>query len=457
MKYKKEKFLVYGLKKSGVAAANFLLSVGAEVGLYDDDDNVKEEKDVLLLVEKGAKILDVIDENEEDYEERKKNLLTFSTVIVSPGVKIDSPLIVYLKRSGKRVIGELELGYLNVRAPLVAVSGTNGKTTVCNIISDALNAAGEKSYLVGNVGSPLIDAAFFAGFSDVCVTEVSSFQLETIEKFSAPISVLLNVTEDHLDRHYTMENYVYLKKRLFKNSTRFDTAVLNYDDEIVRKIGSALDCKKVWFSLREKVDGAYFDDGKIYYRGEEILNTDDLIVKGEHNVLNALAAVCALKVYGVESKDIEKSLCSFGGVDFRLQDKGEYGGVKYINDSKSTNVDSGIKAVDYMTQDTIMILGGKDKNQDYSPLFKAIKNREDVIKHVVIIGECRYKMLKKAISCDYLQVSVANDLETAVKIAKTIAKSGDCILFSPSASSFDAYENYIERGKRFNELIADEN
>lgn len=457
MKYKKEKFLVYGLKKSGVAAANFLLSVGAEVGLYDDDDKVKEEKEVLLLAEKGAKILDVIKENEEDYEERKKYLLTFSTAIVSPGVRIDSPLIVYLKRSGKRVIGELELGYLSVRAPLIAVSGTNGKTTVCNIINDALNAAGEKSYLVGNVGSPLIETAFFAGFSDVCVTEVSSFQLETIEKFSAHVSVLLNVTEDHLDRHYTMENYVYLKKRLFKNCTRFDTAVLNYDDEIVRKIGSSLDCKIVWFSLKEKVDGAYFSGGKIYYLGEEILDTDDLTIKGEHNVLNALASVCALKVYGIESKDIEKSLCSFGGVDFRLEDKGERSGIKYINDSKSTNVDSGIKAVNAMTQQTVMILGGKDKNQDFTRLFETIKNREDLIKHVVIFGECRYKMLKAAIYCDYLQVSVAKDLESALKIAKIHAESGDCVLFSPAASSFDAYENYIERGKRFNELISDEN
>lgn len=453
MKYKGEKFLVYGLKKSGTESAKYLLSVGAEVGLYDDDESVMQTEAVLSLVEKGAKIVDYINENEENYEERKNNLLYYSVVVVSPAVRIDSPLLVYLKRSGKMIIGELELAYLSVKSPVVAVSGTNGKTTVCNLIKKVLDVEGETSYLVGNVGTPAISVAKTATETDVLVTEVSSFQLETTDKFEPFIGVMLNVTEDHLDRHYSMDNYVYLKKKLFKNSTKFDTAVLNYDDEIIRSWDKDLKCKKVWFSIKEKVNGAYAADNKIYYNGEEILDVNDLSLKGEHNVQNALAAITALKLYGVSNRSIVRGLCDFQGVPMRLQKVCVSEGVTYINDSKSTNVDSTKKAIDYVDKPTVLIVGGKDKMQDFKSLFTAVKNCKDKIIHTVLIGETAEKALISAVNDGYYSVSVAKNLEKAVKIAKIHAEKGGIVLFSPGASSFDAYENYVARGEHFNLLV----
>lgn len=453
MKYKGEKFLIYGLKKSGTESAKYLLSVGAEVGLYDDDESVFQTELVLSLVEKGAKIVDCIKENEENYEERKNNLLYYSVVVVSPAVRIDSPLLVYLKRSGKMIIGELELAYLSIKSPVVAVSGTNGKTTVCNLIKKVFDISGESAYLVGNVGTPVISVAKTATETDVLVTEVSSFQLETTDKFEPFIGVMLNVTEDHLDRHYTMDNYVYLKKKLFKNSTKFDTAVLNYDDETLRGFGKDLKCKKAWFSVREKVDGSYVSDNKIYFNGEEILDVYDLSLKGEHNVQNALAAITALKLYGVDNQSIVRGLCDFQGVPMRLQKVCVSEGVTYINDSKSTNVDATKKAIDYVDKPTVLIVGGKDKMQDFKSLFTALKNREDKIIHTVLIGETKEKALMSSVSVGYYEVSVACDLVKAVEIAKIHAVQGGIILFSPGASSFDAYENYVARGEHFNSLV----
>ncbi len=452
MQYKNGKFLVFGMKISGLSVAEFLLKSGAEVGLYDDDKTVFETHFCQKLIEKGAKIADYTEENEENYDERKNSVYDYDTIVVSPGVNIDNPILVKLKRCKKRIIGEVELASKINKAPIIAVSGTNGKTTVSSIIHSALLNAGESCYLLGNVGTPFISEADNTCATDVCVLEVSSFQLESVKDFAPHIGVMLNITEDHLDRHYTMENYVYLKKRMFANMCESEYAVLNYDDQTVKGFSKDLKCKIVWFSVRERVDGAYLSDGKIYFRDKEFFSVSDMKLKGEHNTENVLACVCALKIYGIDDETIVKSLTDFVGVKYRLQNVGEYNGVTYFNDSKSTNVDSSLKAIRTMDKDTVLILGGKDKNQDFTELFTELKNCNSFVRHTVLTGENRYKLLKTAIDVGYDEVSVTKDLSSAVSVAKTLADGGN-VLFSPGAASFDAFKDYKERGERFDYIV----
>lgn len=453
MKYKNQTFLVFGLKESGIFAAKLLDKLGAKVYIFDEDERVYETSKVKELVEKGLKIADFIVENGENYEDRKNLIDGIETVVVSPGVNIDNRILVSLKRLKKRIIGELELGYLNLKAPIVAVSGTNGKTTVSTLIHDGLSRAGESCYLLGNVGTPLTEYALDIDQTAVAVVEVSSFQLETVFSFTPHIGIMLNVTEDHLDRHYDMENYIYLKKRLFKNMRESEYAVLNYDDQTVREFKNDLKCKIVWFSLTEKVGGGYLENGGLFYRGEEIMQADDLAFSAKHDVENALAVICALKLYGVSTKVVVETLLNFKGINYRLQNIGSFGGVTYYNDSKSTNVASLLKAVEKMNSNTVLIVGGKDKNQDFTPFFDLVKNRKDVIKGVIFTGENRYELLKSSVKAEYLDVAIAKDLLSSVAIAKSLVKEGDTVLFSPGAASFDQFKNYEERGERFNYIV----
>lgn len=452
MKYSNVKFLVFGMKKSGTACAEFLLSKNAVVGIFDEDEEVLSSKPCCDLVEKGAIIARNIEENEENYDERKNSLSNFDVVVLSPGVPIDNPIVVKLKKKKKRIIGEIELGYMNAKAPIIAVTGTNGKTTVSTLIGKTLSESGESSYLLGNVGTPFIKYADETLQTDVCVLEVSSFQLETVHLFTPHIGVMLNITEDHLDRHYNMRNYVYLKKRLFKNQRESEWAVLNYDDETVRGFAEGLLSEVVWFSAKTAVKGAYLKDGVIYYFDEEILPADKLAIKGEHNIENALAALCALKIYGVKTEDIVNSFTDFKGLKYRMENVGVYNGVTYINDSKATNVDSTLKAIKSINQNAVLIMGGKSKNQDFTPVFEVIKNSNKKIKHVILTGESRFDMLKTAQKLG-VTVSVVADLITAVRLAGSTAAPGEAVLFSPATSSHDAFKDYIDRGERFNYLV----
>ncbi len=452
MKFKNESFLVFGMQKSGFNSALSLLKLGAKVYIYDDDNSVYDTAYCKTVIEKGGKIAHCIDKFKENYEERNF-ACDFDVVVVSPGVKADNDLLVKLKRCNKRIIGELELGYLLSAAPIIAVSGTNGKTTVCTILHKVLTEAGETCFLGGNVGTPFCEFALSVLPQDVCVLEVSSFQLETVSSFTPHIAVMLNLSEDHLDRHYTMENYCYLKKRLFKNLRESEWAVLNYDDQTVRNFAKDLKCKVAWFSAKEKVFGAYLSDGAIYYNEEEVLKVSGLSLIGEHNVENALACVCALKIYGVKSQVIKKSLSDFNGVKYRLEKVGVFDGVTYYNDSKSTNVASALKAVDVMETPTVIILGGKDKNQDFTPIFNSLKNCKDKIIHAVLMGECRFKLLECAQNCGYTQVTVSPSFSDALKVSRALAVRGGAVLFSPGAASFDMFKDYAKRGEKFNAVI----
>ncbi len=442
MYYNNVTFLVAGLQKSGYASAEFLLEKNAKVYVYD----MRKTKNVISnkekLVKKGAI-------NLENYD----NAPEFCDVLViSPGVPIDSDICKVFKSSNKRIIGETELAFLNVTTPIIAVSGTNGKTTVCNMIHNALKSNAITSELLGNVGTPLISKINEVNQKDLCVLEVSSFQLETTYLFYPHISVVLNITPDHLDRHYNFENYLLVKSKMVIPLKESEFAVLNYDDENVRNFASITKAQKVWFSTKSKVKGAYLLEGKIYYNDEFIMNVSDLSLKETHNIENALSCICVLKCLKIENEGIVTSLKSFEGLSHRYKTVGVVNGVTFINDSKSTNQASAIKAIENLKKSTVLILGGEDKGLDYSELFSCIKNSK-FVKQTVITGSVSKYMAEYAVKQEVDNVTVVKGFENAVKSAYRLSSQGDNVLLTPATSSFDEFNGFEERGEKFAQII----
>ena len=442
MYYKKTKFLVAGLQKSGLSATKFLLEKGAEVYIYDKRKSEQVTKNIEALEFLGAKQVT-------DY---KSAVEYIDVLVVSPGVPIDSPICKIFKENDKRIIGELELGYTEVKTPIIAVSGTNGKTTVSTILHKALIDGGLKSVLAGNVGTPITSVIGEINQSDLAVVEVSSFQLETTCAFTPHISVLLNVTPDHLDRHYSMENYSLVKSKMILPLKESEFAVLNYDDDILRRFDTLTRGKILWFSVKEKVDGAYVEEGCVFFKEEKVLNVQDVKIKGIHNLENILSVVCVLKAIGLSNLQIQKSLTEFNGVKHRLERIKTVNGVEFINDSKSTNPSSAISAIQSIDKNAVLILGGSDKGLDYTELFEKIKNCNN-IKRIVITGECANSMLTYATKVNLEGVIVGKSFENAVKTAYALSENQGVVLLSPATASFDEFSDFEKRGERFAEIV----
>ena len=438
----KQIFFVLGLSRSGRSAAQFLLSRGAIVYIYDDITSERVEKTARELIAKGAKRV--------EKETLSKTSEICDVLVLSPGIPIDHPLAVAFKRNKKAVVGETEIAARYMRCPVIAITGTNGKTTTVSMLTEILCAGGYQAKACGNVGTPMIDFCALEE-SAVAVTEISSFQLETLNSLCPHIAIVLNVTEDHLNRHYTMENYVFLKAKLLKNSSEAEYAVLNYDDPTVRSFAERTKAKTVFFSARERVNGAYFENGTLYFNGEKIVEASELLIGGLHNIQNALAAIAAAKIMGVETQAIVAALTSFKGVRHRIELVGEVDGVAYIDDSKGTNVDATVKAVACMKRETVLLLGGKNKGYDYSKLFAVL--RKSSVVHAVLYGENRYELLKCARAQAFENVTVCDRFELAVKIAAMIAKRGQSVLLSPASASFDEFASYEERGEAFVQIV----
>lgn len=443
MFYSKQTFLVAGLSRSGIAASEFLLDRGARVYCFDDVEEGSVAEAAATLKGRGCVIV-----HKEELASRAEEC---DVLVLSPGIPVDHPLPVSFRRAGKRVIGEAELGAAELRCPVVAVTGTNGKTTTVTMLDGIFQAAGVKSVACGNIGKPITSCVRELGENGVAVAEISSFQLETLYSLRPHVAVILNVTEDHLNRHYNMENYIYLKSRLLKNSTESEYAVLNRDDPVVRGFAEKTKAKVVWFSLREPVEGGYLSEGCFCYCGEKLFPVSELPLEGEHNLANALAAICAAKIMGVRSEVIASALKTFRGVAHRLQRVGELGGVTFIDDSKATNVDSAIKAVGSVKGETVLLLGGKDKGYSYEPLFDAIKSSGVV--HAVLYGENAFRILNAALKKGFTAVTLCKPFDVAVRVAYLTAKPGQNVLLSPASASFDGFRNYEERGERFCELL----
>lgn len=443
MFFKKQKFLVAGISRSGVASADFLLKRGAKVFLFDDVDSESVHNAMRELESRGGVIV--------PQDGLEQASLDCDILVLSPGIPIDHPLPVSFKKQGKRIMGESELAALYLRATAVAVTGTNGKTTTVSELTEILNASGFAAVACGNVGTPVLSKVEELGYDDIAVVEVSSFQLETLVSFRPHIAVVTNIAEDHLDRHYNMENYIFLKERILKNATPSEYAVLNYDDPTVRSFAQHTKAQIVWCSMEERVDGAYYEEGSLFFRGEKIVEADELAVRGRHNLYNTLFCIACASLLGVDGETLRKAATEFKGIRHRMEYVREVNGIKYINDSKATNVNATLRAVESLKEESVLLLGGRDKGESYDFLFEELKKSGVV--HTVLYGENRMKLLKSAMNVGYEQITVCATLEIALAIANQTAQEGQTVLLSPAAASFDAFSSFEDRGDRFVSLV----
>ncbi len=445
MDVKTQNFLILGVSKSGYNAGKFVLEKGGKCFLYEEHSSEKIQNAIIELQNMGAILVGVPLQDEV--------LRQIDVVVISPGVPINHEVAVRAKQAGKRIIGELEFAFMQKMPRIIAVTGTNGKTTTVNLINAIFAKSNEKSLLVGNVGIPVSSKIKEIDEETVCITEVSSFQLEGVKNLTPHVACILNVSPDHLERHFDMETYVYLKKRLLKNQRESEYSVLNYDDLTVRNMFQETAGKVVWVSREQEVTGAYENQGKIYYNGEYIMETDELNLKGEHNVFNSLFAIACAKILKLDNGSIISALKEFKGVSHRIELIAEKNGVRYYDDSKATNTASTITAIKSMNRPTVLILGGSEKGEEYDELFRQIK-QSNVI-HTVLTGASRFNMLDCASKLGLAEFTVTKDFEHAVRIASMMAKDGDCVLLSPSCASFDSFSNYQERGDSFKKIVED--
>ena len=446
-----KKVMVLGMARSGVAAAKLLSELGALVRI--NDQKTKEQ------LAEAVKPLENCENIEWRLGEPAEALLAGEDMLmISPGVPIDSAVVKKAEELGIEVIGELELGYRTGKGLLVAITGTNGKTTTTTLTGEIFREAGKTTYVVGNIGFPYTAVSGQMTDDDATVCEVSSYQLESVSQYHPNVSAILNITEDHLIRHYTMENYIATKMRIFANQTGDDAVVLNYDDAELRKMVDKIRCKVIWFSRKEKVEnGAFVENGNVVYRAdganEIICRADEIYIPGPHNLENALAAVAMTKAVGVPAECIAKVLKTFQGVEHRIEFVRELDGVRFINDSKGTNADSTIKAVETMTRPTVMIMGGSDKHADFTDMCRIIRE-SDYIKHVVLIGETAAQLDETLKKVGYTAYTHAGyDFNAAIDAAFSLAGEGGNVLLSPACASFDMFKDYEQRGEIFKQIV----
>jgi UDP-N-acetylmuramoylalanine--D-glutamate ligase len=382
----------------------------------------------------------------------EKSLNGTDLIVLSPGVPSDIPILKKAKLKHIPIIGEIELAYSFLKKPIIAVTGTNGKTTTTALIGQMLKDNGCRTAVAGNIGYPLISVN--DPKLDYIVAEISSYQLETVRRFKPWISVILNITEDHLTRHKTMEEYAKAKAVIFKNQGKKDHLIFNVDDKRVAKISGIAKCNKIAFSRTSRQKGgAFIEGGMIYFKGRKICAVDDIRIKGEHNIENSLAAISAAMLCNVPPASIRKTLMNFKGVEHRIEYVKKTGGVLFYNDSKGTNPDSTIVAIRtlYPEHNIVLILGGRDKLTDLTQICNEVKEH---VKDVVLIGEAKERFRENLKKCGYKRIHEASDFADAVKRSYKLAGPGDAVLLSPACASFDMFKNFEERGKVFKKIVA---
>ncbi|OGP76470.1 MAG: UDP-N-acetylmuramoylalanine--D-glutamate ligase [Deltaproteobacteria bacterium RBG_16_49_23] len=438
------KVLVVGLAKTGLATVRFLKEKGSIVGASE----VKPEEEMKEV----AQELKAMSISMEWGGHTVRNFLHQDLIVLSPGVDPTLDPIQKAMDQGIQVISEMELAYHFINIPIIAITGTNGKTTTTLLIGEMLKEEGKKVGVGGNVGEPLILFAEGGDRYELLVVEVSSFQLEGSERFRPRCSVLLNITEDHLDRYSRYEDYIEAKMRIFKNQGIEDLAILNRDDPMVMKYAERVRAKKLFFSLKERVEeGGFFNGKEILLRlggVEEAYPLSQSPLKGIHNVENMMAAVIAARLFGSSKGAIERVLNRFRGLEHRLEFVREIEGVPYYNDSKGTNVGSVVKSLQSFQEPVILIAGGKDKNTDLRPLREWVQTR---VKRMILIGEAKERMAREL--GPLTETVMAGTMEEAVLLAHRMAKTGEVVLLSPACSSFDMFRDYKERGKVFKEAV----
>ena len=449
MNIKDKKVLLVGLAKTGVSTIKKLDKLGASIVVTDIKPKEKLE-DILSQLNGLNNVEYILGSHPEDISD-------IDLTIVSPGVPLDLPFIEKLKESNVKIIGEVELAYTLSNNPIfVGITGTNGKTTTTSLVGEIFKEANRDTYIVGNIGNPVIDTVDYTDKNSVLVTELSSFQLESIDTFRPKVSSILNITEDHLNRHHTMENYINAKARIFENQEKSDFSILNYDDSIVRSLNKNNNASILYFSRQEKIDqGVYLDENNnivISIDGKQItvLNRNELSLPGDHNLENAMAAILMTYVVGVDLEVIKQVLTTFKGVEHRLEFVTNKNGIMFVNDSKGTNPDSTIKAIGSYERPIILIAGGMDKHSDFTDMMKcATKN----VKELVLLGETADKIEASSRKEGLENITKVKNMEEAVKKAYELAEDGDVVLLSPGCASWDMYPNFEARGLDFKENI----
>lgn len=435
--FNNKKVLILGLAKSGEAAARLLSRLGAIVTV-NDGKAFEENPAAQSLLEEGIKVvcgshpLELLDED-------------FAVMVKNPGIPYQNPMVEKAISKGIPVLTEVELAYLISEAPIIAITGSNGKTTTTTMIADVLNHGGKSALLSGNIGFPASEVAMTASQDDILTMELSSFQLMGIKDFHPHIALITNLMPTHLDYHGSFDAYIQAKWNIQNNMTADDVLILNAEQDQTKELSQKTQASLVYFSSKEKVEGAYQEDGKLFYKGEYIMDAQSLGVPGLHNVENALATIAVAKLSGISNQAIAETLSSFGGVKHRLQKLGTIKDVAFYNDSKSTNILACQKALSgFDNKKVILIAGGLDRGNAFDTLIPDIKG----LKKMILLGESAEKMKVAAerAGVSYLE---AKDVADATRIAFEQAQPGDIILLSPANASWDMYPNFEVRGDEF--------
>ncbi len=442
--------LVIGMAKSGISAAKFLAAKGAGVSISDNKSKSDLEEQIKECEQNGIKVI---------AGKQDPSLLEgIDLVVVSPGVPLDIPILVKAKEENIPIVGEIELASRFTTKPIVAITGTNGKTTTTSLTDHILKRKYQTA-MAGNIGFPFIDFVTDETV-EAFVLELSSFQLETVYDFKPHIAAILNITPDHIIRHKTMENYIHCKKEIFKNQGKDDFLVLNKKDEVTRAFLPEIKTNIVLFDsdkpLEEGEVGTFVLDGKVVFQDQTgvchtLCDVEDIRIKGKHNLENVLAAGAMAYLFGIKPEEIKEGIRTFEGVEHRLEVFATIRDITFINDSKGTNPDASIKALEAMDRPTVLILGGYDKGNEFDEFVTHFK---DVVKSVILLGETRHKIEKAILDAGLkIKISMAKDLAEVVKIAYREAKPGDAVLLSPACASWDMFDSYEQRGDLFKKYV----
>lgn len=446
---KNEKYLIVGAGRSGIAAGTMLKDLNKAFVIYDGNINLdkdavkksigKEDIDFLLGEIEAESIQDI------------------DICVVSPGVPLDTDIMLKVKEKNIPVYSEIELAYLYDKGDIIAITGTNGKTTTTSLVYEIVKRHNENTLLVGNIEIPYTGLALTSKEGGATVAEISSFQLETMITFKPKVSAILNITPDHLDRHKTMENYAEIKMSIAKNQGKDDFCVLNYDDLVLREFGKTLKCKCVFFSSSEVLkEGIYYKDGTVYIaeNGETtaFCTEEQTNLVGTHNFENIMAALAMTKSFGVPLETILQTVKDFKAVEHRIEYVDTVNGVKYYNDSKGTNTDAAIKAIDAMPSTTVLIGGGYDKDADFD---EWVSHFPEKVRLLILIGQTKEKIAASCNKIGFKDYVFAESLKESVEIAYKNAQNGDCCLLSPACASWGMFKNYQQRGTMFKEFVGD--
>ena len=440
--------LVIGTGKSGIGAAGLLSKAGAKTILFDSNEKLNVE----ALKEKTAGIasLQLVTGTLPLELEEQVELL-----VVSPGVPIDSDMVVSFEKRGIPVWGEIELAYAFSEGEVIAITGTNGKTTTTTLVGEIMSAYKPSVFVVGNIGNPYTDIAMDTREDSVVVAEISSFQLETIHTFAPKVSAILNITPDHLNRHHTMECYVETKERIASNQTKEDVCVLNYEDAYTRTFGEKCPAKVVFFSSkRELADGLFLQGEEIMLaengKVQGLMNIHEMNLVGLCNVENVMAAIAICRAMDVPMDVILATVRQFKAVEHRIEFVATKNGVDYYNDSKGTNPDAAIKGIQAMKRPTVLIGGGYDKGSEYTEWINSFDGK---VKKLILLGDTKEKIAADAEKCGFKDYMFVDSFEEAVLTAAKIAESGEAVLLSPACASWDMFKSYEERGRIFKDLV----